>query len=623
MASPQQDTVAQGRFGVNYDQLTPQQRLAVDAVVKEIYGTSATQTPENPNANDRWTGTPGDGRPYGTYILGPDGKPQGDPIGNPQAPQNTTIIQNEPTSSQGAYTAEEARAAIQRDGGTVVDRGGVLIGTFQDGSSVQFDPIRNRDGTTRFNPTYKPASSETQAQKNPIILHGPANVKTAVDPVTNETIGTYFPSGSGYRFVPDPSYKGQVKAPTTPTTTSAPNTQQSPTAPPTGGTSTQQRLEEDASKIGTGRDYKFRTPTGTEGRTWFDPETNESHGVSGPYAFGPPALGGDSSRVRVKAADGSSVYYKNMGDLASGAPGVAQGAGSYRGLRPKTFPDMPNTGPAPVPGLLGLDRESGEVDPFIEITDEELQKLLPSFATGGNVVSGLRSRNPSAYPDWSGGKPPWGGRGPENPATKPYTSGQLISPTAGQTAADTPKGYMPYWQPNGELVFIDKPKLEDSYNTTRTGTGDLRTTRYEADTWQDRFGSGFWDKLTNPSGGVSPLPNRAYSPTSPYAQGGGLEALLRMLMGGTPGFAQGGQLMLDEPTVGIGLQSGQPQFLAGEPDPVTGAPRPEMMQITPMGGDMQQPMTANPYMQGMPMAPGFKVPVPLVDPARALMRMKV
>jgi hypothetical protein len=47
-------------------------------------------------------------------------------------------------------------------------------------------------------------------------------------------------------------------------------------------------------------------------------------------------------------------------------------------------------------------------------------------------------------------------------------------------------------------------------------------------------------------------------------------------------FANGGQMVVGEPTVGIGMQSGEPKFTLGEPDPMTGAPRPEMLNVTPL-----------------------------------------
>ena len=142
----------------------------------------------NPNANDRWTGTPGDGRPYGTYILGPDGQPQGQPIGNPQAPPNVSVsvAQQEPLSSGAAFTAAEARADITANGGKITkggtgDNPSVIIGVLPDGSQVQFDSSRNRDGAIRYNPTYKdpPAASAAAAKVSPALAASEQYRKTA------------------------------------------------------------------------------------------------------------------------------------------------------------------------------------------------------------------------------------------------------------------------------------------------------------------------------------------------------------------------------------------------------------------------------------------------------------
>ena len=131
----------------------------------------------NPNANDRWTGNGPQG--YGTYILNAEGQP-GQYIGNPQAPASTSVSVSLPPSSTGALTKEEATASITADGGQVVNRGGVIIGIFPDGSQVKYDPQTVR-GETRYNPTYvpPPAASAAAAKVSPALAASEQYRKTA------------------------------------------------------------------------------------------------------------------------------------------------------------------------------------------------------------------------------------------------------------------------------------------------------------------------------------------------------------------------------------------------------------------------------------------------------------
>lgn len=140
MASPQQDTVAQGRFGTGYDDLTPNQKLAVDAVVKEIYGVGATGAGASETAQ-RWTGNGPQG--YGTYVLNADNTP-GQFIGNPQAPASATeaapkgglteaqlVQQGAMKRAPGVYELEGVQYRIAPDGtyavSTVADAGGANL----------------------------------------------------------------------------------------------------------------------------------------------------------------------------------------------------------------------------------------------------------------------------------------------------------------------------------------------------------------------------------------------------------------------------------------------------------------------------------------------------------------
>jgi hypothetical protein len=78
-------------------------------------------------------------------------------------------------------------------------------------------------------------------------------------------------------------------------------------------------------------------------------------------------------------------------------------------------------------------------------------------------------------------------------------------------------------------------------------------------------------------------------------------------VGYAPRFANGGTQMLDEPVMGMGVNSGEPKFLAGEAGP-------EMATFTPVGQRPQEQTNA-PYAQA-------QRPVQLLDPRRVLMSMK-
>lgn len=90
-------------------------------------------------------------------------------------------------------------------------------------------------------------------------------------------------------------------------------------------------------------------------------------------------------------------------------------------------------------------------------------------------------------------------------------------------------------------------------------------------------------------------------------------------------YAGGGQMVTDEPMVGIGMHSRLPRFTVGEPNALTGGqPTQEIlsggngtMNVTPMEPSVPMPM---PQMQAPYKA---KRPIPLVDPLRALMSMGV
>lgn len=669
------EQLAQQMFGKSYADLSISEQIKVDdaaAAMKPIAGTA----PAGPGA------APGEQSNYIT-VRGPDGllhRYDWDPGSNdytidrgvtqaaPQSSGGTSVVvQNEPVSSQGAYTADEARAQIQRDGGTVVERGGVVVGTFPDGSSVQFDPIRNRDGTTRFNPTFKPAPTASSSSG----LSGPSKVSPYTsNGVTIWTDEDVLASGSGDPivgrtvngvFTRNPRYKGTAQAPAQSGATSAPTANPATAGAPT---TTQQTPQTAAPVNGTGRNYSFPTAAGGEGQTRYDPATNTSMGISGAYATGPGAItgaeGGDKSRVvKDPRYAGQSTRYRDSGAEAAGI-GTAVGIGRRGRMRELasmgffTNPDTPlefeQAGIAPP-----------EYDPALLLPDDfPFGKPIPGLAEGGNVLAGLRYNPNQPAPDFSdmyggdylsnlynryatsqeqmrqgvkAGESAEGmNRGIDNKGLgyipesyKPYLQGEIRTPMPGEVpGARTNDGWLPFWGANGELTYVKQD--DERKPAVRWGTdasGDFYRKSYNAYAEpKQSFGAGFLGQF-NPSapgsggyGDVGGGTASSFGTTNPYSLD--IRQLLAMLFGGVPAMAGGGTVMTSEPTLGVGMQTGQPKFMLGEAGP-------EMMQVTPMSQPMQQPMgqmpmTASPYMN----APAYKTrqPVPLIDPARALMMMR-
>ena len=59
-----------------------------------------------------------------------------------------------PGTGRPALTRDEVLAAVKADGGYIVNRGGVLLAVFSDGSIVKYDPAGSRGGITLYDPIY-------------------------------------------------------------------------------------------------------------------------------------------------------------------------------------------------------------------------------------------------------------------------------------------------------------------------------------------------------------------------------------------------------------------------------------------------------------------------------------
>ena len=589
MATPQQDTVAQGRFNVGYDQLTPQQRLAVDAVVREIYGASATQEAQ-PTAPRQVTS--------GGQAIGLD--PQtGEIIYQtqlPQSPPQVHVSVAQPPAQDAQRFMYNGQPWLQLETRT----------PGQD-AKVQYQNTVTGEIVTNLP---APTAAATPASG----VGGPGDVSAYTDSKSGKTTWTderILASGKGdpivgYTqngvFVRNPRYTGSAAPPAAAAAPTTPGA--APAAP--GAPQTQQQAPAVATE-GTGRDYSFGTAAGGQGKTEFDPVANESRGISGAYAKGPNSITGLEmpKNISIKDQYGNYVRYDGGSGLASGI-GTATGIGGRGRVRDLIKQGFFNDQPT-LPQEVSLDDQ-----PFRPLTEEELASL-PNFAEGGNVLSGLKY-NERKPPDFSGlynadylqerynaippGRTAGGGIGKTDYIPEsylPYLKGQVMNAGPGQTGMDAPKGYTPYWQPNSELAFVRDPKPPETVTreyrlgnwnpvggSGNAGAESLRAERAanpltRTVQYGDRgsgYGANFWNNLTNPS-----APDVGSTSLVEPGEGGGSQFLQMLMKLLGLGMAEGGTLMSDEPTMGIGMNTGQPKFMLGEQGP-------EMLQITPT----QQPM---------------------------------
>lgn len=146
--------------------------------------------------------------------------------------------------------------------------------------------------------------------------------------------------------------------------------------------------------------------------------------------------------------------------------------------------------------------------------------------------------------------------------------------------------------------------------------------------WQTetRFGVPQWEDFTNKMGGAATggwnqVMQRStflksledyFGRPVPLAHWGASVAPppMSMIQGGqrrTFSFANGGDMLTDEPIVGMGTYSGQPRFTLGEPNALTGEPTREVLSVKPLEPSVPMPMS--PPMGGqMPMSPPAQPP---------------
>lgn len=331
-----------------------------------------------------------------------------------QVPKETggtsVVVQNEPVQSQGAFTGDEVRAQIAANGGTVVERGGVIVATFPDNSSTQFDPVRNRDGTVRYNPTYKPASAAGAATKPNIESRMNGNIQTFYDMDVwasgqGDPIVGWIKAGVPER---NPKYTGVAAMPSTPSTApAATSTAGGPTAAPGAP---QPNVAAQYASIGAGDDFaepntsqNSATGISTTQTTYDGLGKGTSVGQSSGYGLGPgavmkqetmPSGFNPADQITVKDPNDpkQAVRYDNYGAYSAG---IGTGVGySSRGANPTWNQPM-------APALSGTPTPlaPGELQQLLQQQQaEEMMKLLEAqnnrqpMAQGGSITTGYPQR---------------------------------------------------------------------------------------------------------------------------------------------------------------------------------------------------------------------------------------
>ena len=164
MATPQQEDQAQKWLGKPYGELSGPEQAFIDGKVKSLFGSEGLTGP-TPQKNITYSGNI-------AYEVAADGSRTRRPdLDTPSTGGTTNVSVALPASSSASLTRSAVEADVQAAGGTVTNYGGVLVATFPDGSSVEFQPQSVR-GETFYNPgSLKPpvkadsAKSQSPAQK--------------------------------------------------------------------------------------------------------------------------------------------------------------------------------------------------------------------------------------------------------------------------------------------------------------------------------------------------------------------------------------------------------------------------------------------------------------------------
>ena len=506
------------------------------------------------------------------------------PVGAPA--QSISIVQQEPVSSQGAYSADEVRQLIAGAGGRVTVDSGFITASYPDGSTAQFDPIRNRDGTIRYNPTPKAAASASAEARPYYTTDSKTGIVSAID-ANGDVIADYYRTPTGLKKVPNPTYKGTMAAPATPPAGSATGGGSQAAAPTSTAQQTTQKYDEIGTE-GTGRNYKFGTAAGGEGFTTYDPESNTSFGQSGSYVRGPSSItGGPSGPITVTSNDPNQnkvTRYGGASDLALGiGTGISRSGSTSRGTESGAYmPADPNEFVVSAEQLAAL---ANVVPPAPE-------EQPPGMAEGGSVMTGPSAGRLNFYERMGRESRPMAGNPDAYVQPGPNDSMGIMQRTPyywemQELKARNP-GLYAYYQRYGRGG--DAAGTSPFYSSMGYGMQDDQISPPTNPGLPGRGNNGRGRQGNGPPLGRPPLggDDTRYGLSSPLSQ----DAYPGSPWGEYVPFsmAQGGQVVTgNEPMTVVGDQTGDAYARIGEMNALTGQPTQEVLNVTPMEPSMPMP----------------------------------
>lgn len=245
-------------------------------------------------------------------------------------------------------------------------------------------------------------------------------------------------------------------------------------------------------------------------------------------------------------------------------------------------------------------------------TDQLTAAGLRDFLTPENVQSYL----PDDYEFAEGGTLTVGTDDDKTRQTTMPGMDSMEAPVPGSRMTDVNNAFArqagtgPRYTHNGNIQrVIDGQKM----TMPATGGNFVPSERFGMSGWQEQYDKDLWGGARPATGSINQAIYQVLFPR--WLQGtrrikdmpgsgawdwNGTDANSASIGGQTYRFANGGSMMLNEPVVGMGMESGQPKFLAGEAGP-------EQLDFTPAG----PPMPGGAPMGALsPMPPMMQPPVP-------------
>lgn len=555
------DALAQQMFGKSYAELAPFDRYRVDQEAKNQPESSA----RNPQIIS------------GKVITrDAEGNIVAEQVPGLERPINVSIQQTQPVSTTAALTLEEMQAQAEASGATLVNRSGVWLAVHKDGSITKFDPTAfpRADGRVAYNPSWAPAPSTGAA-------------RATVGDATANLLSRFGVTGG--------SSTNQPATPAPRPVGSPPQTELTEGYVPSEGVGAglirQPATDAQTLRGEQGTPYMYRVQNGPGSFTDINPDTVRM----GLAASGLESTGDfekDFSTYGQQRAFRTALQGMNP-DLS---PGRIQSAYFQPAMEERSA--MRKERAANLLDRLELTANGENLNYLAPGPEEEdyLDELerggVPMNAEGGSIQVGA---NPQSWYDSARNtmrnrpdsiRASGLQRSFNNLEDQGYDITDFGQNYTGQLYNGKPPWMLPAWGGNdgggyGPGLGSFRRKLSNS-----PYPGQNMLSRFSREGGGDNmpYGGGYDQPGT--------IPSRA--------------AQSSHRVGYAPAYANGGQQMLDEPVVGMGMMSNEPKFVAGEAGP-------EMATFTPVGKPPPRPTA--PY-------PRANKPVALLDPVRVLAAMK-